>query len=538
MSDISKIQVGETLYDVKDQTARDNFSNAKITTINNLSDDNHLPTAKAVYDYFNNQITDAISDGGNSKIPTSNAIKNFFDSVTTTVINSSSDHNHFPTAKTVYDYIQNNQGTSSGEIPGEVQNNTITSIIDPNEYYVISSSSVISELLKPENILDDLYKISDYLGNDGVYKITNLEDPLNPTYSFCINNSGMSNIQTAGELETILYTVQTSVGQILLLPEGVLDPSTGEPIALPGVYFALPEKEEFAYSIQYMRKKDNYFIQEIFPFRYNENPFMEFFHKISDNTNHEGLFTTNSIISVNEETEEIFYGSDSGGYFEPIGNNFPDFAGMPCYALKSGALLTATHADAVPSVIIVKQPFMIPAGMIGNESDINVEVGTYAFLYDNGKVKIGPYELMRLQEKEEILDIDNLFGTVSDYGTFTQTLNTQIFTTGVSSLVFSENDFDENTTLNEVILYNMFKAAYEQNGIIKLRLHGEVGGENTDLITPISAIWKSGNNNYSIFGASTQVYLYTNGTWILYKLQIYSGLNYFTVRCEGSAVSN
>ena len=509
MSDISKIQVGETLYDVKDQTARDNFSNAKITTINNLSDDNHLPTAKAVYDYFNNQLTTSITDYG-STIPTSGAVQNFFNNAKTSVISSSSDNDHIPTAKAVYDYIQNNGGSSS---------NFSGVFINPSEYYTVQTIHVDASNIKEENIINEsTYKISDYTEHDGVFKITEW-DSGKTTYHYALDAGVLYGIELS--LDVNLWMLIHDNVEIMIAPEGI---QAGEAMTLPSGMYA--NNTEFSYTIQLLKKKENYIIQKEYNFQFDENALMNGFHKVSDNIDYNGLFSV-YLSLMTDNGVDLQY--DCGGYFEPVEKNYPHFSGMPAYTLNSNYLIRGE--ENVPAVVIFIQEFTIPAGFANNEEDIQVTPGIYMAM---GNSSFGVFKLVKLQEKEEILDIDNLFGAISDYGTFTQTLNTQIFTTGTSSLVFSENDFDENTTLNEDILYDMFKAAYEQNGVIKLRLHGEVGGENTDLIAPISAMWKSG----TVFGASTQVYLYANETWILYKLQIYSSLNYFTVRCEGSAISD
>ena len=50
MSDISKIQIGSILYDIKDTVARES-SVATVTELNDTSDHDHVPSAKAVYDY-------------------------------------------------------------------------------------------------------------------------------------------------------------------------------------------------------------------------------------------------------------------------------------------------------------------------------------------------------------------------------------------------------------------------------------------------------------------------------------------------------
>ena len=63
MSDISKIKVGETTYDIKDQAGREAFANSKVSVLDDTSDTDHIPTAKAVYDY-GQSIKNSIASGG------------------------------------------------------------------------------------------------------------------------------------------------------------------------------------------------------------------------------------------------------------------------------------------------------------------------------------------------------------------------------------------------------------------------------------------------------------------------------------------
>lgn len=63
MSDISKIKVGETTYDIKDQAGREAFANSKVSVLDATSDTDHIPTAKAVYDY-GQSIKNSVASGG------------------------------------------------------------------------------------------------------------------------------------------------------------------------------------------------------------------------------------------------------------------------------------------------------------------------------------------------------------------------------------------------------------------------------------------------------------------------------------------
>lgn len=526
MSDISKIQVGETLYDVKDQTARDNFTNAKITTINNLSDDNHIPTAKAVYDYLNDQRITSVDMS--SKLPTSNAVYNFVNNMKTYSISSSSTDTQIPTAKAVYDYIQNNGGGGAAS-DDETFGSPI--YINPSEYYVVQTAHIDATNLKEENMFDGMYQASTYTQTDGIYKFTNLNTG-EVFYRYPLKADGMLVMQGDGaisvngvysfmalDFETYIFTQDTTLN----IPdeEGSLE------ITLPAGFYVGVQDEDFAYTIQHLRKKENYIIANEYVMTPTEDILMDVYYKVSDNIDYSGLYSAQVFLvntSGNSISADIQY--DCGGYFQPIGEIDPDFDGIPAYGLNANALLKAQYN--IPAAIIVTQAFTIPAGMMNNDEDINVSAGTYLFARMGSGVPSLVLELVKLQEKEEILDIDSLFGPNLEAGTFTETLNSLIMTTGTANLTLSNTDFVEGA-ISANAIYNLFNSAFERGGKVYLKLHGTFGNAYTNMLCP-TTMWKSNDT----VGAATTLTLYTNNAWITYKLQIYSYETHFSIYCEGS----
>jgi hypothetical protein len=226
MSDISKIQVGETLYDIKDVTARNNFTNTKTTTINDSSDDDHLPTAKTVYDYINNKITSSIS--------------------------SSSTDSQIPTARAVYDYIQNNGGGSSGET-----SSSSTIKINPEEYYTVQTMHLDASNLNEDQMFDGMYKLSNYTEHDGVYKFTDLNSG-KVEYSYAYSMGGLLSAELGGSnLE--VYMISNDCGLAYIFPQDAHltipdeEGNTSE-MTLPAGFYLAVETEDYKCTVQHLKR--------------------------------------------------------------------------------------------------------------------------------------------------------------------------------------------------------------------------------------------------------------------------------------------
>lgn len=516
MSDISKIQVGETLYDVKDQTARDNFTNAKITTINDLSDDNHIPTAKTVYTYFNNQKTTTVDNGTNyNKLPTSSAVYNFINNKITSSISSSSSDSEIPSARAVYNYIQNNGGG------GGDSSSTSSGFFNLNDYYAIFTAHYDPNNLIEENRYDGMYKIADYTGHEGIFQTTLWNDGI-PAYNALSNFGPLFGVD---EAYGVLNISGSGIEIIFVFLQDTTLAIDDEPVTLPPGFY-VPELQN-AFTISQLVPKEKYLKQKSYPLVFTGENLLEIFYKVSEDTDIDGVYSILSpMFFSNASGYSISWNYDCGGSFEPIANKYPEFAGFNgVYALTSNALIESE--GAAPSAVVFTEPSFIPAGYMGNDEDIAISTGTYLLCYSE---MFACLELVKLQPKDTILDIDSLFGSTLEYGTFTETLNTQIFTTGQASIQLDESDFDENAITTQEI-FNTLKSAFEQNGSVKIKLHGTFGGAYTNMLCP-TTIWKSNNT----IGAAATLTLYTNNTWINYKLQIYSYKNYFSIYCEGSTI--
>ena len=518
MSDISKIQVGETLYDIKDVTARNNFTNTKTTTINDSSDDDHLPTAKTVYDYFNNQKTTTVDNETNyNKFPTSGAVYNFINNKITSSISSSSTDSQIPTARAVYDYIQNNGGGTSS---------SSTVRINPEEYYTIQIMHLDASNLNEDQMFDDgMYKLSNYTEHDGVYKFTDLNSG-KIEYSYAYSMGGFFGAEM-GVSNLEMYIISNDCGLAYIFPQDthltIPDEEGTSEMTFPAGFYLAVDTEDYKCTVQHLKRQDNYIVQKRQSIQFDENASMGAFHKVSDNIDYSGLYSAQTINSNGNGFTALY---DCGGYFEPIENVYPEFTGFPAYALTSNSSI---HVQGVPAAaMIFTQSCTVPAGTAGNDEDMFISAGTYML----AEIPYIILELVKLQEKEEILDIDALFGSTLEYGSFTETLNSQIFSTGSASLNLDQEDFNGNIISTEII-YNMFKSAFEQGGSVKLKLHGTIGNAYTNMLCP-TTLWKSDNT----IGAAATLTLYNNNNndnvWITYKLQIYSYKNYFSLYCEGS----
>ena len=514
MNDISKIQVGETLYDVKDQTARDNFTNAKITTINNLSDDNHIPTAKSVYDYFNNQKTTSVDNGTNyNKLPTSGSVYNFINNKITSSISSSSTDSQIPTARAVYDYIQNNgSGNSSSSAD-------TSSFFNLDDYYAIYTVHYNPDNLIEENRYDGIYKISDYTGHEGIFQTT-VWDTMTSTYNTLSNFGPLLGVEEAYGL---LNIGSSDAEVIFVFKQDTPMPIDNEIVTLPaGFYVAESEKD---FTITQLVPKNNYIKQKAYPMVLTGDNLLEIFFKISDDTDVSGLYSILSPTLAQGNGMSIAWHYDCGGTFEPIALHYPEFAGFNgVYALSSNAFIQSE--GNAPSAVVFTEPSMIPAGYMGNEADIPIAPGTYMLCYSE---IFACLELVKLQPKDAIIDIDALFGSTLEHGSFTETLNMQIFTEGQSSIQLSNDDFDENAITTQEI-FNTLNSAFEQNGSVKIKLHGTLMNSYTNILCP-TTLWKSNNQ----MGAAATLTLYTNSAWITYNLQIYSSKSYFSIYCKGLA---
>ena len=205
MSEINQIKVGDIVYDIADETGRNNFINAKTTILNSTSDDEHIPTAKTTYDYGQQIKTDILN-------------------LKTSTINTSSSDEEIPTAKAVYDYIQNN--TSTGD-----NNNFNSDGIDLNNYYAIHTIQIDLNTLSDEielPFLGGMYnKVASYNRTDGLYQISmkNVDEIMT---SPLVNVGALTN--SGFDLYAMMFN---TLAPLAIIPEQII---TSENTIEPGVY--------------------------------------------------------------------------------------------------------------------------------------------------------------------------------------------------------------------------------------------------------------------------------------------------------------
>lgn len=486
MSDISKIQVGGTSYNIKDESARQ-FINQKVSEINssNGNSNDYIPSTKAVYDYINN--------------------------LKTTYLSSSSDDNHFPTAQAVYSYIQNNLNNNSSS-------NTLTFSNDYSDYYAIKTIHFDLTTLDENNIvMNSLYKISDYFEINGLYRVTTEEGSSDATL---VNLGALM----FGINDPVYYGV-SMYGAFIIFPQDTFL----EEILIPaGMYLPTEDSPQIG-SITHFVKKDNYIVQKSFNPSLDSELILNTYIKVSDEIDLNGLYSAFGIsIEMNNNAPKISLNYDTGGYFEPVEQHYPETGLSGVYVLPSNFLL---HTEAnIPIAIMVINEFIIPAGFMGSEEDITVLPGLYT-LYNDELEYLGIcFNLVKLQDKETILNLDEIFGTeISEFGSILETILGKVETNlGSTSFTLTTNEISNDDEIQIIPteqwstkkIYDILKAAYENKGSIKLQMGV---GSYLDMIGAAD-LFKASSNFCLLYNTS----LY-DATWLNSHMQIYSSENVFEI---------
>ena len=485
MSDISKIQVGGTSYNIKDESARQ-FINQKVSEINssNGNSNDYIPSTKAIYDYIN--------------------------SLKTTYLTSSADDNHFPTAQAVYSYIQNNLNNNN--------NNTLTLSNNYSDYYAIKTIHFDLTALDENNlVMNELYKISDYSEVNGLYRITTVEGS---------SNAILANLGTLmfGIDEPVYYCVST-YGMFTIFPqdtflEGILIPA--------GIYVSREDSPQIG-SITHFVKKDNYIVQKKFNPSLDSELVLNAYIKVSDETDLNGLYSALGIsVEGIGNTPTIGFNYDTGGYFEPVEQHYPEMGVTGIYVLPSSFLL---HTEAnIPIAIMVINEFIIPAGFMGNEENITVSPGLYT-LFNNELEFLGIcFNLVKLQDKETILNLDEIFGNeISEFGSILETILGKVETDlGSTSFTLTTNEISNDNEIQIIPteqwstkrIYDILKAIYENKSSIKLQMGV---GSYLDMIGATD-LFKVGSNFCLLYNTS----LYESA-WLNSHMQIYSSEDLFEI---------
>lgn len=409
--------------------------------------------------------------------------------------------------------LKNGTGTS----------NTTDNVIDLHDYYTVKNIYVNPAAIteEPLAVFDGLYKISDYTRTDGVYRLTNnkFETSLGRTAELS-QLMGISNGYAILNIDQniIIFTEDT------ITTEETTDPETNETITTEvtvpaGMYANFSEELSSipAFCLLHLQKKENYLSQKTYKFTENENPLGGIFHKVSDDISVEGLFA--ALCYDPSSTEEgISY--CAGGYLKPSSELDASFSYDTIYFLDSSPLFNF-YMQGLPSAIVVTAQTTIPADT-EEGADIIFEPGTYLVLQE-----IPTFELIKLQPKDYELDIDSLFGEVSESGTLMETLITQLVTTGEAvNLTLNTSNLLEG--VNVQTLYNELNAIYEHNSNIRIRWGGAVSGittDTSDIVTPFK---------YGSSVCAAIQYIVYNNSWMIFNLQIVSYPSGFQLYAKAS----
>ena len=652
MADISKIQVGEATYDIKDQAGREAFANSKITAIDSTSDNDHIPTAKAVYDYVQASASKAgasevveellgssttqisgFSTSDYSNVSELNSLSPLFEhfykkseayilvangfansknnlypkaaKVTIDAVDTAStaigekdvrlfvsataesvsyegytceldgvetlvaillkrETNvtisdiiyTFPAGLYIYNNVESqvfvksielfydanptvetaliNVDTRLRNINTQVSTNTnsITTnkndiatlkskmsnlgttdhVTQLNDYYTIKVLTFNPNNYIESNVIDDLYKISDYARTDGLYRIVDKE--FHSEECTVVDMSVISETPNMHTLLSMNYELYIFTEETVITKE-ITNSETGETttteITIPAGFY-IPIQEDItamsALCILHLDKVDNFLQQKKYSFVTNAAPVFGIFHKVSDDTNIEGLYSA-LCYDITQTTEtNVALNYCAGGSFKPASEFDASMAYDTAYVLDNAPFFNLQGFD-IPCAMVVTARTTIPAIAEGAE-DIIVEPGTYL-----AQQEIPTFELVKLQPKDYELDIDSLFGEVSESGTLMETLIAQLVTTGAAvNLTLNTSNLLEG--VNTQTLYNELNAIYEYNSNVRMRWGGKVANTNTDASDTVIP-FKYG----STICAASQYIVYNNG-WIIFNLQIVS----------------
>lgn len=401
--------------------------------------------------------------------------------------------------------------------------NTIDNVIDLHDYYTVKNIYVNPAAIteEPLAVFGGLYKISDYTQTDGVYRLT--------------NNKFETSLGRAAEFSQLMgisngYAILNIDQNIIICTEDIIttkettDPETNETITTEvtvpaGMYANFSEELSSipAFCLLHLQKKENYLPQKTYKFTENENPLGGIFHKVSDDISVDGLFA--ALCYDSSPTKEgISY--CAGGYFKPISEFDASFSYDTIYFLDNSPLFNF-YMQGLPSAIVVTAQTTIPAGT-EEGTDTIYEPGTYLVSQE-----VPTFELIKLQPKDYELDIDSLFGEVSESGTLMETLITQLATTGEAvNLTLNTSNLLEG--VNTRTLYNELNAIHEHNSNVRIRWGGQIDSINTD-VSDIVTPFKYGSS----VCAAVQYIVYNNG-WIIFNLQIVSYPSGFQLYAKAS----
>lgn len=401
----------------------------------------------------------------------------------------------------------------------------------PGDYYAIytktsdsSKTSVFADIGLMGGII---YKISDYNRVDGIYALDifykngelistnfNLYD-----YSALIGQPLYCGMDIASEIA--LYVI----------PETV----EGADLA-KGLYVEFPVTEnDKIFTISHLVKKDLYIPQKIYNEKLGEY-FLDEFEKVSNDfiLDENGIYTVKSGI-INVQSEEVIVSYNCGGQFAPIGEFIPSLSSLNdyIYCLPSNFVCNAILTSPIMASAVV-QDITIPANSItSNHPEIPVTSGLYLFRTyeeDNQELSLkSAIELIKLQEKDTILDLDELTGrTESNGDLMLEVLLQQLIESGDKAEIDISIVEDDLKTQN---LYNTLLSAYNNNGIIKGRVKGHISSNKAvDIVAPLS-LTDFPTDDQMLASAIGTIYY---GSWININIQISSTPNGFIIYAKAA----
>lgn len=534
MSDISKIRVGETVYDIKDQAGRDAFANSKVNFLNDGSDDDHIPTAKTVFDYGQTIKTNILE----KKINT---------------ISSSSDDEHYPSAKAVYDYCQTigGSGGSGGGESGEggassAELQALTKRVNERfefheqDYYAIQTCHAVPGLTP---IIEDesspvygMYKLLDSVPKYEAVTGVSWETLEPRPYVFANMGVMVGADMLIGGPGGIDFSVvdgdHPDMIMMLIPQEFVSQESNGEElveITYPaGVYLGCSGPT----TINFLVKKDKYIHKQHYSMDLTGDSFMNAYFKITDNVDLNSIYSAygpKTRMGIKEDgstTAIISYAYDCGGKPVPIEEIVPEFAGFPgVYAVPNNPLFAAFMVEEdkglMPSLVIFTQALNIPEDVLGIA--ISVTPGVYCFGFD-----LPILEVVTLQEKEIEIDLDAMMNKDLMPNSIIDTLMAGLLTNPAQPF---QLDIDE-THLQEGAgkeFYNSLKAAFYQKGLVKFKTLSTEISSNMEFLN-IPNIWAVHQGSVMCAGLTNTVYL--DDMWVEVNIQISSSNSHFSMVCQ------
>lgn len=601
MSDISKIKVGETTYDIKDQAGREAFANSKVSVLDSTSDTDHIPTAKAVYDYgqsIKNSIASnasgvdtlarALLGHGRTKISVfsnsdytnvqSNSslspwFENYYKKVDSYVSVSGGSrglsHSHYITAMEItmgepssmgssytstiekglvkqtyvynsgnyyYTYSVDMSGTS---IPVAIQlTNQITVTIDGvtyyypqgmyfynniseqkfvysvvayydgldtfrtalsnfdsrttaledainnqsgsgektasrynlGDYYAVKTIHVSTDLLSEEegDWFDELVRVSDYTDiNSLFYLYAEIEGTV---------YQEINSVFDAGIMEDFPFKAYVFPCQIpfYVMPEDftyekeIQDPSTGETTIQSTTCRAGLYCPPVDIIISVLEKKEKYLVQKSYDFVPSGEAVLQQFFKVSDDIDIDGLYSALAIsdLKVSSNDFSIYLDYTSGGHFKSLQESN---LGLPISTIYC---LEGSYYAGSCSAMVVTEETTLPENLGG----ITVAPGTYLGVYQSGETILPYMKLVKLQEKEVILDIDELLGEYAEGVSILEALLGGVETspTGEFSIEM-HGDLENRVGQYSMQIFDIMKTAFENKGEVIFRLSASNG---------------------------------------------------------------